>query len=346
MNLRVVLLSVLVAASTAAAWYLSSNEQNATVSPASTLLEGLPQNSDAIEYVKIENATNVVFEARRQEGQWRAVHLDDSLSFPVDTKALSTLIRRIAHASVVEKKTDNPALYSRLGVEGLEADAAESMLLTLEDGDRQWQVILGNTSTRRHGQFVRQPEAPVSYLIDKVLTVPLSAAEWLKPDILSVSTEELSSIRFWQAEKPELLISRTETAGTAEPAADNQRAWQAGIINDEQVTPVNDNDLNYPSVLSQAIDDIFAFTYLQATPFSQAAWEANELAGKVDMTLNDNTRVLVEISQSNELGQYYIHFEMPDSPSWVSDWVFTVSGYQGRAFLLSEKSIIAGDNAS
>lgn len=333
MNIRVVLLSVLVAASSASAWYLTRNEQSVVTTPSSSVLEGLSQHSDAIEYVKIENAKNVIFEARRDEGKWQATHLDSTQRFPVDTKALSALIRKLAQADVVEKKTENEKLYSRLGVEDPDSDGAESMLLTLEDADQQWQIIVGNASESRRGHFIRHPDQSASYLINKVITLPLSTSEWLSKSILPATMQELSDARFWQPQKQELVVSQSSEASSQ---------WQAATVEGEQTQPVSPVSLSYPGVLAQALEDIFAFNYLQVRPFSQAEWEAQKLAGKVDMTLLDGERILVEISTANDLDQYQVHFTMPESPSWVSDWIFTVSGYQGRAFLLSLEAITSG----
>lgn len=330
MNIRVVLLSVLVAASSASAWYLSRNEQSVVATPSSSVLDGLAQQSDAIEYVKIESATKVVFEAKRDEGKWQATHLDSAQRFPVDTKALSTLIRKLAQATIVEKKTENEKLYPRLGVEDPKRDGAESMLLTLEDAEQQWQLIAGNVSKSRRGQFIRHPDQSASYLIDKTVSLPLSSAEWLNKRILPATMQELNEARFWQPEKQELVISQS---------SDESLQWQAGSVEGEQVQTFPASSLSYPGILAQALEDIFAFNYLQVAPFSQADWETQTLAGKVDMTLLDGERILVEISAANELDQYQVHFDMPESPSWVSDWVFTVSGYQGRAFLLSSEAI-------
>lgn len=330
MNIRVVLLSVLVAASSASAWYLTRNEQSVVTTPSSSVLDGLSLHSDAIEYVKIENASSVIFEAKRDEGKWQATHLDSSQRFPVDTKALSTLIRKLSQADIVEKKTENEKLYARLGVEDPDSDGAESTLLTLEGADQQWQIIVGNASESRRGHFIRHPEQPASYLINQVISLPLSSSEWLNKTILPATLQELSEARFWQPEKQELVISQS---------SDTSATWQAAIINGERAQMVSTASLSYPGVLAQALEDIFSFNYLQVRPFSQAEWEAQRLAGKVDMTLLDGERVLVEVSAANDLDQYQVRFEMPDNPSWVSDWIFTVSGYQGRAFLLSLGSI-------
>lgn len=330
MNVRMGLLAGLVVGASVGAWYVLDNGQARPAPPDNQQLQAMAASIKAVNTVHIENAAGVLFRAEREDGQWYATHMDDTLRFPVDTKALSTLLRRLEKARLVEQKTASEALYPRLGVEELSAEDAASVLLSLETGQAQWQWLVGKRAKGQRGHFVRAQEAKTSLLIDQVIPLPVTASEWLSQQILTFSSGQISQVVYTAADGSALLLKRGEG-----------EAWQARAANTPQAGQVDPQSLSYPGVLAQTIDDLVGFKYLTVQPWREASWQASEQAGQVAVTLRSGQQWLLAISTPDELGHYHVHIRSDAAPEWLNDWLFVVSGYQGRSLLTTTESLTA-----
>lgn len=332
MNIRILVLSVLVAVSGGAAWLLSSEpKQQQVQSGPGPLFERLARDSQKVSSVKIESHNGVLFQADRSSGRWLANHLSPDAGFPVNTRVVSSLITGLSRARVVEKKTSKPENYARLGVEDLSSSNARSVRVTLSDGKDSWQVLLGNNARQQGGMFVRLDGDPASLLIDQRLRLPASATDWLASAVLPFREDALEQIEFSQPATTALLLARKPR---------NEQQWHI-VTDGTALAPIRDEELAYPQIISQTITDMLDFRFLSVRPYQQARWEAHPMAGRVVFTLADNTQVMAQIKPAAEPSQYLIWIDSPDSPSWVSDWIFTVSAYQGKAYLTNLGSLLA-----
>ncbi|QPG06482.1 DUF4340 domain-containing protein [Salinimonas marina] len=324
MNVRVVLLSVLVAAAGAVAWYVTDTSVYTQTMEPEPLVDNFVTGLDQLDTIEVETAEGLVFRANRQDQEWLATHLDEEQSFPVNQSRLSTMVSRILNAKVIEHKTSKAENYHLLGVANLGQDDADSTLLTLSSKDKEWQVLVGNMAKSQRGTFVRLPGKQASLLIDNRVRLPHAGSDWLARQVLPFTAEELQGIRFTKGNNTSLLLMRSEQ--TAE--------WEVVQV-DNRPIEVAPERLAYPGVIEQAVKDLTEFRYLDVRAYFPAQWQQQDPVGQVTFTLANERTVTAHLATTAELNQYRVWFDYPDAGHWLSGWVFEVSGYQGRAFTLA-----------
>ena len=324
MNLRVVLLSVLVVAAGAAAWYVTDARVYTRPSEPEPLVDNFVTEVDKLETIEVETAEGLVFRANRKGQEWLATHLDDEQSFPVNQSRVATMVSRILNAKVIEPKTSKAENYHLLGVANLGQDDSDSALLTLGSKGKEWQVLVGHMASSQRGTFVRLPGKQASLLIDTRVRLPHSGSDWLAREVLPFDANQLQGIRFTKRNNTSLLLMRSEQTTD----------WDIVQVDNRPVEVASER-LAYPGVIEQAVKDLTEFRYLDVGAYFPAQWQQQEPIGQVTFTLSDGRTVTAHLATTAELNQYRVWFDYPDSGHWLSGWVFEVSGYQGRAFTLA-----------
>ena len=100
-----------------------------TNDPAFPALHAAP---DAVARVEVRSAGQSFSLARSADGQWR---LPEKHDYPVAGDKLRELVVTLTDMRLVEAKTRQPARYSWLEVEDIEAEDAQSTLLRLKTAD-------------------------------------------------------------------------------------------------------------------------------------------------------------------------------------------------------------------
>jgi hypothetical protein len=112
----------------------------------------------------------------------------------------------LAAAEVIEEKTSNPELYSRLGVEDIAAPDAAGVLIVFAEETGLPSLIIGNQARGREGQYVRLESSEQSVLIDRVLNVPKEKQQWLDQEIIDVPEGELVEVSITHPEGEQVLL--------------------------------------------------------------------------------------------------------------------------------------------
>lgn len=327
MTTRLLVLTVLVVLSGSVAYWLGMERDDpSTAVQSQEWLKDFASSASAINRIAVSNAQGVVFRASQQNGEWMATHLDTMQSFPVNRQSLGELISALRAATVLEPKTSNPDNYARLGVEPLENSDAQSVLLELATGKQQWALIVGNTASSGMGQYVREQDSAVSYLLDTTLSLPLSSTGWLEEDVLPFSARDVAKVEIAFNRQPEMTFTRREAGDVAQPWEWEQKPRNGTLL--------------FPGIIAQKVNQMAELQYTAVAPYVQRQWEQQVLIGDIVFTLNDGSKVFAYITQPNQEGQHKIWFSTPDRPHWVSDWVFTLSEYQASLFQVSRDQLL------
>ena len=156
------------------------------------LLPGLVTAVNDIEYIRLTGAAGeTIATLNRRGGKWL---LMESSQYPVDWVVLRQLLSDLAAAEVIEEKTSNPELYSRLGVEDITAPDAAGVLIVFAEETGLPSLIVGNQAQGREGQYVRLEGSDQSVLIGRALTVPKETQQWLDLDIIDVPAGEVVEV--------------------------------------------------------------------------------------------------------------------------------------------------------
>lgn len=225
----------------AGAWWISHKRQplQEDATAALPLIPGLEAGLNEVEQVRITTAGNVLQATLlRQDSGWS---LEQRAGWPVDVGKLRDVLLKLARAKRVESKTDNPALYYKLGVEDIATADTPGVLLELEGLAQPVKLVIGRNVTRGSGTFVRHADEAQSWLADADLALDTSAANWLERDLLDIASGRIASVEVTPLAGPKIEIVAAEAGANGdfvlrnpprgrEPASDFVADATAGFL--------------------------------------------------------------------------------------------------------------------
>ena len=132
----------------------------------------------------------------------------DKHGYVADAAKLRQALTALAEAQILEQKTANPELYSRLGVEDVAAESAAGISVSLAAPGRELPaVILGNAEGARY-RYARRVGEAQSYLVDRNPDVPRVAAQWVDATVVDVRSERVREVTITHADGEVVRISK------------------------------------------------------------------------------------------------------------------------------------------
>lgn len=171
-------------------------------------LPGLAEQLDDVTRVTIvapggETAATL----ERGAGTWTVAELD---AYPADLSKLRAALLGLSEARIVERMTDDPSRYERIGVEDVGLETAAGTLVRIETGNgASHELILGH-SDRAEERYARRPGQAASILIDRDPDLALEPAGWVDPVIVDVPAERVASVSIRHADGETLELTRAE----------------------------------------------------------------------------------------------------------------------------------------
>jgi len=127
--------------------------------------------------------------------------LKEKHHYPVAVEKVHNLLFGLASLTILEAKTSNPALYSKIGVEAVTEEGAKSTLLTLKNaqGETVASVIIGNDRTAkidstRQEIYLRKPDEKQTWLTLGRLPVEKTVGDWLEEEIVDIDGDNVRQI--------------------------------------------------------------------------------------------------------------------------------------------------------
>jgi len=121
--------------------------------------------------------------------------------YPVLESKLRALLTGLTELRLMEPRTSDPALFSRLGVEDPTSSGATSNLLTLLDasGKPVLSVIIGHRRVRSQGAggeevYIRLPDQNQTWLAQGGVSADHDAALWLDRNVISIPHDRIVAI--------------------------------------------------------------------------------------------------------------------------------------------------------
>ena len=210
-----------------------------------------------IERVTVSRAGQAQFTVFRDEKKlWR---LQQKGNYPAATKTIQKLLRSVASAAKLERKTDNPDYYARLGV-----GDEQGRLLVLYSPAKEWQLIVGASAQgNKSGQYVRIKDEKDSWLINQQLFIPDHFHNWLNRRIIHVEPRHVSQLTLKNPkyERPLVLVrSAPDKNLNYEGAPQDKEKMTMGLeFSARQLTAVTDylnfNDIIERTELQDSLSD-------------------------------------------------------------------------------------------
>jgi hypothetical protein len=170
------------------------------------LLPGMGERINEVNRVRIIAAGNDTVATMLKTGEgWQVQEL---AGYRADWPTLQSLLEALATAKIVEKKTDNPAYYARLGVEDVESPDARSVLVVLGIDGEETGVLVGNSVEGRTGQYVRLQGATGSVQVDREIDVTTGVLAWADSEIIDINSAEVAEVEIIHPDNERILITR------------------------------------------------------------------------------------------------------------------------------------------
>ena len=134
-------------------------------------------------------------ELAKKNGTWVVASRYDYLA---DISAIRSLLLRFSQAQIIEQKTKNPELYSRLGVQDLSAEEARGQQLTVhaEDDSVLLDIIVGDYSQVSGGAYyARLATEEQSFLTTGDLEIDSEVANWFDSGLTAIAADRISEMK-------------------------------------------------------------------------------------------------------------------------------------------------------
>jgi hypothetical protein len=175
------------------------------------ILNGLADAMHDVDRVTVIGAGNTpIATLERGENYWTVVERD---GYRADVGRIRRNLIALSEARVVEQKTADPALHSRLGVEDIADPNATGKKFVIGARSMSFDLIVGETGVRGSMSYVRRPDAAQSFLVSADLDPGDDTMDWLRRDLLDVGAERLHSITITHPDGEVLRIEKSAPDG-------------------------------------------------------------------------------------------------------------------------------------
>jgi hypothetical protein len=154
--------------------------------------------------------------------------------YVAERSTVNALLIALAEARIVEEKTANPELHSRLGVEDIDdADATGVEVAVVTDDGARYDAVFGYEYNG--GQvYARLADSDRSVLIDRNPEIARDPADWVVSEIIDIASDRVQRVEITQADGERLVIRKnTRSAGnfSVDDIPDGRQLQYAGVAN-------------------------------------------------------------------------------------------------------------------
>ena len=173
------------------------------------LLPDLGEDLDRISRVSVIGAGSepVATLVRGEDGSWSVAEKD---GYPADVEKVRQTLISLAEARIVEPKTANPDFYDRLGVEGVEYEAAGGLAVMLTGADTPVSVIVGDTEGTSQ-VYVREADQAQSFLVDRNPDAGSETTDWLATEILAIPGSRVARVTVTHPDGETVSVSKADS---------------------------------------------------------------------------------------------------------------------------------------
>jgi hypothetical protein len=199
-----IVLCVLGVLSLAGGWYFGPAQEPSelsSVTRGTLMFPDLTAKLAGAARVEITHQGTTITLARKgdkTESPWGLLQRD---MYPVQVAKLRGMLTALTELRLVEPRTSDPTLYSRLGLEDADQKGSSSDLLRVFDASDHViaELLVGHRRVRTAGNvpdevFVRRPGQAQTWLAEGSLEVDADPQLWLDRDIMNIDHSRIASI--------------------------------------------------------------------------------------------------------------------------------------------------------
>ena len=198
------ILCVLGVISLAAGWYFGPFQtptEQTSIARGTLMFPGLVDKLGRAARIEITHQGTTIALVRKGDKTESPWGLAQRGMYPVQESKLRAMLTALTELRLVEPRTSDPSLFSRLGLEDADAKGGSSDLLKVFDdkGNVLAQLLVGHRRVRTTGNvpdqvFVRRPDQTQTWLAEGGLEVDADPSLWLDRDIMNIDHSRIASI--------------------------------------------------------------------------------------------------------------------------------------------------------
>jgi hypothetical protein len=197
---------------------------------------------------------------RKDAAGWTVVERQ----YPADTQRVRELALGLADLRVLERKTADPANYSKLGVEDPSPTAA-STLVEVVAGKKNWSVLIGKSAEGR-AVYVRKPAEATSLLASPSITADPDQKRWIDRLIVDLPGAKIHEVSAKVGKAPAYLLSRAQPGDadlTLSPVPKGRTAVSNMVLGGqaEALTSFHFDDIRAAAVPAEGADTVTYRTF-------------------------------------------------------------------------------------
>ena len=270
------------------------------------LLPELGAAAQSIDSIKIESAGNqLIVQSHKQDNQWVIDNLDN---YVADTAQLSTMVNALKDARKVEAKTAKPDNFHHLGLRDITDSESQAVLVSVSGGGKSWQLLIGKPAKNGSGQYVRLAGDNQTWLIDKAISKPDKAEDWINDKLFDFTVDDIQSVAL--SGKFDYVLSK------ADKEAGN---FALGSLPEG-------HKLKYDSITGSVPRSVANLRFDAIKPTGD--WTTPTESQSITVSLfaeQEATAKSVQMTVAKQ-GEQYLAKLSGDNPLWL-DWVYQISEY-------------------
>lgn len=121
--------------------------------------------------------------------------LPDRGNFPASFDKLSAIVNGLADAKYVERKTNKPENFEKLGLRDLADKDSQAILVQIyTETGKEFQILFGLAATSRKGHYVRAVDSNQAWMIGDELDIRTDISDWLEKKIIDIDSDRVQRV--------------------------------------------------------------------------------------------------------------------------------------------------------
>ena len=212
MNIRHIAIAIAAILVITAAWKVSQERAPTTEIAAGRLYPKLIDQLNDIQRVSIHSLSKNMELAKSEDG-WVVANRDN---YPANFSAIKRLLLNLSEVVVIEQKTSKAENYPRIGVQEIDDEDSDSVLLRIEhrDGTELVALIIGN---ERNGKsldlpnyYVRKSNAASALLVEGELNVSANQRHWMDTHLVNIDTTRVRTVTINRDQESPIVVSKAK----------------------------------------------------------------------------------------------------------------------------------------
>jgi hypothetical protein len=261
-----------------------------------------------------DNAITLV----RDDKQWLA---KDKHNYPVDMAKVNKLLLGAMNLRIIEAKTSKLKFYSKIGVENVTEENAESALLSFKNAKAETiiSVIVGKDKAAKVDSslkeiYLRLPADKQSWLVLGQLPIEKNVTDWLNQEIVNIEDDKIRKVTIKHPDGDSFSFFKEKP--------DDEDYQLENLAEDEKLKLPYMLRSIATTLSNLEFDDVFVATEIEFSDATTAVF-----------TTFDDKEITMTIMKQD--GEYYAKLNT------VKDWVYELSKYKVDYLMKKRQDLVS-----